>query len=231
MALFGKRPKPESDVPAEAEPVVTQSSRMSREELLAAVRVRLLHESGIEFFGIDYASRIGSDLIAVLCVDLPDTVEYLTNETVALHGARPLFDAGYRNVMAEKIDVIEELSPSVKILVGDSFFTASKALGMSQLAGTVLPAAPHGMLFGVPHRHMIIAHAVDGENSVEAMSLLSKAVAHYAGQDGVGGPISTSTYFFHDGVIDLASLVGDDGTFHVLGSSRFGEKVNELVSR
>lgn len=231
-AAPGESVTPAPDAAASAPHPAAESrgpQALSTDELFAAVRVRLLPASSSAELGLAYARQVAPDLVAVLCVDYPDHIEYLTNEIVAANDATALFNAGYRSIMAEKFDVADEFSPGIWALVGDSHFTASKAMGLGQLIGSVLPAAPNGVLFAVPHRHMIFAHMVNAENTVQAVTTISGLAAQYAAEENVGGPISDSTYFYNDGVIDLVSYRTADGGVQVLGSSRFGEKLGALL--
>jgi len=225
MALFGRRSKKnEPEAPAVAEP------ELSADEMQSRVRVRILPTDLAAHLGLDYAREVAPGLVASLCVDFPDHVESLPSVAVAAHDEQALFSAGFLNTMAEKLDLVSELEPGIYQLVGDSVFTASKVLGMDRLYGNALPAAPNGVLFGIPHRHLIIAHVLEGAEAIQAVTTISSAVAHFADDEGTGGPLSTDTYFYRDGLIDVVSTQDAEGKTHVNGSGRFGLALQELLA-
>lgn len=212
-------------VAAEAEPDVDQ---LSDAEWLELARVRLMPVEAATTVGAQYARRVTDDFAVMLCLDYPSHITYLSDES--LNGKDPieLAAAGLAAVMAEPVEAVEQIEPGIWLLQGSSPYTATKVLGLEHLVDSVLPAAPHGVLFGVPHRHAIVAHVVRGMDAVEGVSSLSALVRANATDSAPGGALSTSLYFWHEGVIDVVGAISAEGTMQINGSGRFGTVLANL---
>lgn len=205
------------------------AQELSHDDLLWLVRVRLMPEAAREQMSMSYARSVVPGLIAVLCVDHPSHVEYLSDDALQGRDVEELFARGLRNVIEEPFGADEEVAPGVRLLAGNSFFTASKVIGMSQLAESVFAPAPHGVVFAVPHRHVIYAHVVTAENVLTAVNAIASLAAENAGEDAPGGPLSSSAYYWRGGVTEVLSVVTDDGRIHVLAEGRFVEMLEEVL--
>ena len=199
------------------------------DQLLQRVRIRLVPESIRQTMSVAYARPFAPGLIVVLCVDNPTDISFLTDELLAGRDTPALFNAGFLNVLAEKTDAVYEPAPGVQVILGDSFFTASKVVGMARLAGTELPAAPRGVVFGVPHRHLVYAHVVTGPGLIPAVNAIASLVGGNATPEAPGGPISNKIYFWRDGVVDEIGSADPDGSVRVTPSERFVQVLNEAV--
>ena len=205
------------------------SAELTDEQLLERIRVRLQPEAIAQEPGFGYARPVARGLVAVLCIDHPATIEYVTDDFLVGRNLVQLFNAGFVNVMAEPIEHTSQPVANVTRIMGD-LFTATKALGMSQLIGSVLPAAPHGVLFTVPHRQVLYAHAVSGPLTVQAIDDLGVLLRGNIGEDAPGGPLGTFIYYWRDSVIDVVAGFNAEGTLQVDGSGRFGTRLQELIA-
>jgi hypothetical protein len=206
------------------------STELSDAEWLDLVRVRLVPLEAAQVLKAQYPQRIAEDFAVMVCLDYPTHISYLYDSSLGDHDPVALAAVGLASVMDEPIESAEELRPGIWLIEDDSPYTATKVLGMERLIGTALPEAPNGALFGVPHRHAILVHPVVGEETVAAASVMMSLIGRLATDSAPGGALSTSMYFWHDGVIDLVGVVGLDGRrAQIIGSGRFGQILQELM--
>jgi hypothetical protein len=124
-----------------------------------------------------------------------------------------LWQEAYDRVAAEDhpdIDV-EEFGEGVPLmlLASDSFFCATNALWIERF----LDPPPHGLLFAVPHRHVIVVHAVHDQGVALALPNLVLLARHNHAEGE--GPISPDVFWWHDGEvarIDVVETANDEGT-------------------
>jgi len=124
-----------------------------------------------------------------------------------------LWQEAFDRVAAEdhpEIDV-EEFGEGVPLmlLASDSFFCATNALWIERF----LDPPPHGLLFAVPHRHVIVVHAVHDQGVALALPNLVLLARHNHAEGE--GPISPDVFWWHDGEvsrIDVVETANDEGT-------------------
>jgi hypothetical protein len=124
-----------------------------------------------------------------------------------------LWQEAFDRVAAEdhpEIDV-EEFGEGVPLmlLASDSFFCATNALWIERF----LDPPPHGLLFAVPHRHVIVVHAVHDQGVALALPNLVLLARHNHAEGD--GPISPDVFWWHDGEvsrIDVVETANDEGT-------------------
>ncbi|GAA4642582.1 hypothetical protein [Gordonia humi] len=151
---------------------------LTAEQLRTQVRTRVLPTDSLEIGGIDlsgYARPVADGLWAVLCVDFPETVSYVSSATAAafpdLDG---LFRSGQANTDAEPIATVEHIDGGLVGVTGDSLFIGSKVLNMAALlARTVDRDAPNGAVFVVPERSSVLFHVIDDLDAVTAIGTLA----------------------------------------------------------
>lgn len=213
----------DSVVEAVFAPPITE---LSEEEWLQRVRVRLLPAAARVDIPAQYAQRVTDELVAVLCIDNPTTVASVADDHLVGRNIRALYDAGFRNVMAEPIEENEEVAPGIRVIAGSSMFIATKMIGMRSLLGTVLPAAPLGVIVGVPHRHLMFVHVLTGAESVVAIGQLAGLVAGQANDDAPGGPVSSAVYFWRDDVFEEVGGPDGAGAIAIRPTDRLMEVLN-----
>ncbi|MGV9827739.1 hypothetical protein [Gordonia sp. NPDC003429] len=160
----------------------TPVADLTAEQLSAQIRTRLLPVDALQMGGIDmsgYARPIADDLAAVLCVDYPETVTYLDSARALALDLPALFAAGQRNTDAEQIDEISTVGDgSVTMVIGESVFTASKALNMATLTARVFARdAPYGVVFAVPDRNILLAHVIESSSVIESIAQMARLAA------------------------------------------------------
>ena len=234
MVMAGRLDDVKHRVFAHVDGLMDAAAAPSTEELSDAdwftlVRVRLMPNEAAATVSADYARHVTEDFSVMLCIDYPTHVSFVSGGTLGDRDPDALAAVGLASVMEEPIDRVVELESGVWLIEGQSPYTATKVLGMQHLIGSVLPAAPNGVVFGVPHRHAIVAHAVVGPDAVQALSALASLVRGNATDSAPGGALSTSLYFWHEGVIDLVGRVGGDSRMEIDGSGRLGAILEELL--
>lgn len=203
---------------------------LSNADLLRQIRVRLTPIMPNDPLSLDYARPFADGLVVALCVDFPSTVKWVNDSDLAGHDIDALFQAGLDNVIAEQVDEVVEVAPGIIAIAGDSFFTASKAVAMDRIIGTALPPAPHGVVFGVPHREVILAHVLTGSESIEIIGAIAQLIARFAGPDAPGGALSSLTYFYIEGETQAIAGPTPEGGIAISPYGRFGSVLETLVA-
>ncbi|MFF0460204.1 immunity 49 family protein [Streptomyces mexicanus] len=185
----------------------------SREELLRGVHARLLPLDALPAEAVRsmrYARVVADGLVFAYALDLPTMVRSLTDDDVERAGAEALGQAAYENLMrvpAEHDEVRAEGGARLHSVYGDSFFVASKALYLAQVApqvtGEPLPRA--GALVAVPSRHNLVFHPIADGSVVDALNSLA-AYALGAYEDG-SGPLSPRVYWWHRGSLTSLTVI------------------------
>ncbi|MEM9067404.1 MAG: hypothetical protein AAGE52_02830 [Myxococcota bacterium] len=154
---------------------------------------------------------VADDLVAMLALDLPNTVASVTPETRAkweLSDA-DLYRLALENVAKQDVPDVEELDlgegAKGRALIGDSFFVASHALHVSRF----VDPTEHGLLLGVPHRHALLIHRIVGIEVLVAINGMLMRLRHMH-LEGPGS-ISDQLYWWREGELTrLPSTVEGD---------------------
>jgi hypothetical protein len=178
---------------------------LSRDELDQAVHLRLspYHPTLAEAW--PSAGRIGSDLIATLCVDLPQTVQTPAQAFYEERGGLDhWFGVGTGNLRhvlnhepLEQPD-FEPPGPPFRVVLGESVMTASLTLLLDELLARLGTSdVGRGVLVAVPFRHQIAFRVVDGPEALPAVGELARFAV--AGHAGSVGSLSPHVYWVHGG--------------------------------
>ncbi|MCE7548644.1 immunity 49 family protein [Streptomyces thermodiastaticus] len=207
-----------ADSPAPVPPSApaTPPGSESVEELLSGVHARLLPAESLppQVAGsMRYARTVADGLVFAYALDRPDMVRSLTDGDIERAEAEALGKAAYANLMrvpVEHDEVAVEGGAVLHTVYGDSFFVASKALYLDEVArkvtGAPLPRA--GALVAVPTRHNLVFHPIADGSVVDALnSLATYALGAY--QDG-SGPLSPRVYWWHRGGLTSLTVIDHD---------------------
>ena len=197
--------------------------------LLSVVRVRLVPDTLLESMSLSYARPFSSGLVSILSVNNNPANPFLTDDALQGRDVDALFNAGYGNLMGEPFDAVSDVGTGVRLFAGDSPFTASKAIGLSLLIGRDLPPAPYGIVFGVPHQHLLYVHVVTGTELIHAVNALATLVVSNATPDVPGGVLSNLTYFWNGGVVEPIGFPNTEGKVQIVATGAFGQMVNEVM--
>ncbi len=173
------------------------------------------------------AREVTEDLAAVLSLDLPTSVHAVRPEDLTATGLGE--DELWERALAQLDDgepierTLLDDDELVVVLVSDSHFLASRLLALEALVGAV---PPHGALVGVPHRHMLVLHAIYDATVLEAVNLMAPFVVQHF-EEGPGS-LSPHLYWWHDGG-ELERLVVDDDEGSVTPSAGFAALLEALT--
>lgn len=228
-------PAPVSAVAPAPEPAPTASapeldiSALGDEELATLVRTRLANRDAIAHLATDYAVPIAGDLVALLNIDRAAGVEILTDDLLAARDVDALFAAGLANIMDDPTDQVQQAAPGIALFVGQSPSTATKVLGMPQLIAGHLAAEHHGVLFGVPNRHLVFAVALTDMASLQNTGAIAELVADQAGvDDNPGGMLSSDVFLWRAGQIERVCGMDETGAVQMYGGSLMQDVLEEL---
>jgi hypothetical protein len=150
----------------------------------------------------------------VLAYDSPDAFRVLTDgEIDRLGGVATLREAGRANLRALPVESAERVAPAggveFDVLSGESVYTASRALVLSDTLGRLGQAEPaRGVLACLPSRHQLAVHPLGGDDpAIEPLSEMAH-FAHAGYSQGIGR-LSPHVYWWHDGGWEQVSTVRD----------------------
>jgi hypothetical protein len=180
----------------------------------------------------EYATLMGEGLCALLTIDLPTSVRSLSDDEVErLGGADLLAEVGAGNLRALPLDRVERHEAGegvVHLLLGQSYFTASRALVLDHLLATVAGAErpAEGVLLAAPHRHALALHVVEGPGLMRALAMLGRYAAE--GYAGSPGAVSPRVWYVQHGRWH-AVADSSEGVLRVDLDGPFGEAARRLV--
>jgi hypothetical protein len=166
-----------------------------------------------------YAQVLADDLVEIFALDCPETVALFNTDHVQRFGVDALRTAGLANLLAEPIDDFQQLTldggASFGVVLGDSVFTASKLLTMTDVLVRTMgdSDAPHGVVACVPNRHQLAFHVVRDSSVVPSLQAMVGFAAN-GFSDGVGA-VSPFAYWWRAGQITQLSFGDDDGRLRV----------------
>ena len=193
----------------------------------AGLRARLLPVDAVAGSSLTYARPFAPTLVEVLCLDLPESVVTLTDEVLAdRDDLDQLFAAGRAQLAHEPIDQREAIDDGVVVLAGGSLFIASLVLTADRIAAE-LGGAPHGFVFIIPDRGTILAHAMDGANSVAAIQRLAEIGAGISAEQRPGGLLSRAVFYANGPHVQLVTeLDPETGATRIIADGLFFEALN-----
>ena len=179
---------------------------LTEDELTLCVHLRLVERAGFpDPSWHPHAVAVGDDLLAILSVDLPETVstprEDYWDERGGLERWRTTGRANLVAVaLSDEIEhqrlIPEDGTGAFEVVVGDSFFTGSTALVVDHLVRRFTPGAlvPFGLLVVAPFRHQVAWRVLDGtpDSAVALNNLFRFAMVGFA---DAPGPLSPNLFW------------------------------------
>ncbi len=152
--------------------------------------------------GYSYARPVVGDLVELLVVDLPESVQILQRTELERFDRSALHSAALAHLLAEPIDdyaVFTDNGGTIHVAYGRSVYIASKLLILPDvLARTVGRGEPPlGVLVAVPNLHEIAFHPIVDQSAVPSLEQLS-AFAEHAFTDEEGS-VSPFVYWWQQG--------------------------------
>ncbi|MEO6115746.1 MAG: hypothetical protein ABIP33_05120 [Pseudolysinimonas sp.] len=218
----------ESLLRAEREP---KGDQLTPDALRQQIRTRILANSTDPLMTPAYSRPVAPGLSAALNVDFPETVSTVSDEMLP-HLALPpdeLYLLGQANVDRELVDERSTLDHGIRLLGGGSLFIASKFLNLPHLHETEFGAAPHGLVFALPHRSLALVKVLDHESVAAIQAMVNLTLNIASGQLGgtPGGLLSDGLYYWNGGVeIDQIGSRDRAGEYGIRGDGRFLDALN-----
>lgn len=156
--------------------IVNVRQQMGKEYALADVQEQLR----VRLYPLDILNsapvldlKISDAFITMIAIDFPDTVQSVCEEQIKAWGFEgregELYDLALDQTWKqESVSVSGHELPSgisIRVVSGDSFFSASHALLMDRY---LVPANPNGALAVIPHRHTFAFYSIEDRKGLEA---------------------------------------------------------------
>ena len=141
---------------------IAEQSVTDPDELRQRVRTRIIPADLAANPHLSYARPFPGGLALALCLDFPNTVTTVSNGHLEKYpiGLDELYHWGQINTDNEAIDEHTTCGPFTGI-AGQSLFIASKAAHIASLVSTLHIDAPHGLLFAIPDRSVLLYAPAD----------------------------------------------------------------------
>ena len=141
---------------------IAEQSVTDPDELRQRVRTRIIPANLAANPHLSYARPFPGGLALALCLDFPNTVTTVSNGHLEKYpiGLDELYHWGQINTDNEAIDEHTTCGPFTGI-AGESLFIASKAAHIASLVSTLHIDAPHGLLFAIPDRSVLLYAPAD----------------------------------------------------------------------
>ncbi|MFD8718125.1 hypothetical protein ACFV2H_08930 [Streptomyces sp. NPDC059629] len=194
---------------------------LPQEQLLAQLYPRFIPSEPRLLKAFGYGPRSVPGLLEVLALDLPETVDMLTADSLSgLGEITALRDRAVQNLRAVRVDkhrvVRDQDGSHFDVLTGGSYFVASLALLLDEVARRYAKdtPAPHGILVALPHRHQLAFHVVSDGSVAPSLHAMARFAA--AGFEQSPGALSPSVFWWHDGGFTQVATQDDVGLHVVL---------------
>ena len=141
---------------------IAEQSVTDPDELRQRVRTRIIPANLAANPHLSYARPFPGGLALALCLDFPNTVTTVSNGHLEKYplSLDELYHWGQINTDNEAIDEHTACGPFTGI-AGESLFIASKAAHIASLVSTLHIDAPHGLLFAIPDRSVLLYAPAD----------------------------------------------------------------------
>ncbi|MFK0005089.1 hypothetical protein [Paenarthrobacter sp. NPDC090522] len=189
---------------------------------------RLYEESGLPNLDAYPHSQFAPGVVEMLALDLPDTVAvYARKHADTFGGWEALRTQGLANLRALEHEQVETVPAqgggSFNALLGDSVYTASKALLLPGIATELTGKQPRpelGWLMSVPNRHQLVWHVIEDAGVLGALDGMARFTA--MGYSDAPGPVSPHVYWWNGtGYEQLTQLSEEDGSLSIHVSPEF----------
>lgn len=153
-------------------------------DLVSLIRPRLWASEALNDIASPLIRRpIAFGLEAVLSLDLPAAVGPMKPELARTTGrsTSELWEIAYRQI-DDGLPLRRQTTEGLQAISGNSMFVASRLLDLEQLTGR-LPAG--GALVAVPHRHILLVHAIKTLRAMSSLNVLIR-VADRMYREGPG---------------------------------------------
>ncbi len=177
---------------------------LPHERLLAQLYPRFIPSEPALLKAFGYGPPSVPGLLEVLALDLPETVDMLTADSLSdLGDITALRDRAFQNLRAVRVDkhkVVRDKDGShFDVLMGSSYFIASLALVLDEVARRCTKHAParDGILVALPHRHQLAFHVIRDRSVAASLHTMARFAA--VGFEQSPGALSPTVFWWHEG--------------------------------
>lgn len=199
------------------------------DELRSMIRTRLISNQNVrpDEPSFDYARPFADGVVVALCVDLPETVQTISDAGIADAGwdLDELYRWGQENTDRESVDEHDVLETGVHVLAGESFFVASKATNLPR----AVPVTEFGTVFAIPHRHLLLALPLSRREPLDGVRHLAMIAQRVARDPLPGGLISGDLFFARHGLVSRVSETDAEGRVAILVDDLFQQALEEVI--
>ncbi|MCX4767886.1 hypothetical protein OG562_44495 [Streptomyces sp. NBC_01275] len=189
---------------------------LPRERLLAQLYPRFIPGDPALVKAFGYGPPSVPGLLEVLALDLPETVDMLTADSLSgLGEITALRDRAFQNLRAVRVDkhktVRDKDGSHFEVLTGGSYFIASLALVLDEVVRRYAKdaSAPDGMLVTLPHRHQLAFHIIRDGSVAPSLHTMARFAA--AGFEQSPGALSPSVFWWHKGSFTQVATQDNSG--------------------
>jgi hypothetical protein len=197
---------------------------------------RLYDEASLPGIGSYPHSEFAPGIVEMLALDLPDTVAVFSHKNSKKFGGwEALRSQGISNLRGLEVEHLETLPApgggSFDVLLGDSVYTASRALLLPHLATELTGKRVRdefGWLMSVPNRHQVVWHVIEDDGVVSAINGMARFAA--MGYSDAPGPLSPHVFWWNGTSYEQLTDVSDDGGLTVRVSPAFQAVLDSITA-
>jgi hypothetical protein len=186
------------------------------DQIRAQLYPRVISEEGLDPQTFAYARSVAPGLYEVLALDLPESVMMLTDEALEPLGAvQQLREQALRNLRDLPVEGRETVKDSdgtrFEVVLGDSFYTASRVLALESLVRQVTgqQITGDGALVAMPFRHQIAFHVIHDTSVIPSLNAMAAFAA--SGYEDTPGAVSPYVFWWRRGLLTQLSEEDGDG--------------------
>lgn len=207
---------------------------LTEDEIRACLYPRIVAEATLPASdAFRYGREPAPGLREVLALDLPDAVQMLSEDSLRDVGdVAELRIRAMNNLRALPVEGHETVrrpdGSAFEVLLGDSFFTASRVLVLDELVERIMGSGltVDGALVAMPFRHQLAFHRIRDARVIPALQAMAQFAA--AGHEDAAGAISPQVFWWRRGVLTPLSEPAGEG-LRVVVDGDFQDMLERLV--
>ncbi len=206
------------------------------EQIRSQLYPRVVGADGFNPDNFAYARPLAPGLFEIIALDLPESVMMLTDEALEPLGDLPyLREQAMYNLRGLPVEGHETVKGEdglhFEVILGDSFYTASRVLALENVVREVTgkQLTGDGALVAMPFRHQLAFHAIHDTGVIASLSAMTSFAA--SGYADTPGAISPYVYWWRDGTLVQLSDRDEDGEgLRIVVGEEFQELLERLVA-
>ncbi|UUN29877.1 hypothetical protein [Streptomyces sp. FIT100] len=207
------------------------------DQIRAQLYPRVIGSEGLDPETFGYARPLAPGLCEVLALDLPESVMMLTDDALEPLGDVPrLRQRAMDNLRGLPVEGHETIKDAggmcFEVVVGDSFYTASRVLVLEALVRQVTGQhiTPDGALVALPFRHQVAFHVIRDASVIPTLNGMAAFAA--SGYADTPGAITPYVYWWRNGTLTQLSDRDEDGDgLRIVVGDDFQDLLERLVTQ